>query len=61
LVVVVRVKVCPTVIPESIWAEPGFGIKKLDVVCVYPYSNMLVVVCCGIPKVEVEPSMVARL
>jgi hypothetical protein len=31
------------------------------VVCVYPCPNMLVIVCCGIPKVGVEPSMVIQL
>jgi hypothetical protein len=43
------------------WAEPGFGIEKLSVVCVHPCPNMLAVVCCGIPKVGAEPSMVVRL
>jgi hypothetical protein len=41
--------------------EPGFGIEKLYTVCVYPCPNMLVIVCCGIPKVGAEPSMVVRL
>jgi hypothetical protein len=39
----------------------GFGIKKLGTVCVYPCWNMLVIVCCGIPKVGVEPSIVVRM
>jgi hypothetical protein len=39
-------------------AEPGFGIEKLGAVCVYPYPNMLAVVCCGILKVRAESSMV---
>jgi hypothetical protein len=42
-------------------AEVKFGIKKLGAVGVYPCRNMLVVVCCGAPKVEAEPSMVVRL
>jgi hypothetical protein len=42
-------------------AKPGFGVAKLGVVCVYPCPSMLVVVCCGTPKVGAEPSMVVRL
>jgi hypothetical protein len=38
-----------------------FGIEKLDVVCIYPYPNMLAIVCCGIPKAEVKLSMVVSL
>jgi hypothetical protein len=42
-------------------AEVKFGMEKLGVVCVYPYPNMLVIVCCDTPKVGAEPSMVVRL
>jgi hypothetical protein len=42
-------------------AEPGFGIEKLGAVCVYLCPNILVIVCCGIPKVGAEPSIVVRL
>jgi hypothetical protein len=41
--------------------EPEFGIAKLGAVCVYPCPNMLVIVCCGIPKVGAKPSMVVWL
>jgi hypothetical protein len=41
--------------------EPRFGIEKVGAACVYPYPNMLVVVCCGISEVGAEPSMVVRL
>jgi hypothetical protein len=44
--------------PGVYGAELGFGIEKLGAVCVYPYPNMLTIVCCGITKVRVEPSMV---
>jgi hypothetical protein len=42
-------------------ADPGFGIVKLDAVCIYPCPNMWAVVCCGIPRVGAEPSTVVRL
>jgi hypothetical protein len=42
-------------------AELGFGIAKLGVLCVYPYSNMLDVVCYGIQEVGSKPSMVVWL
>jgi hypothetical protein len=61
LVVAVRVGICPTVILGVYEAEPGFGIAKLGVVCVYPFPNLLAIVCCGIPIVGVEPSMVVQL
>jgi hypothetical protein len=35
--------------------------EKLCAVCVYPCLNMLVIVCCGIPKVGAEPLIVVRL
>jgi hypothetical protein len=38
-----------------------FGMEKLGAVCVYPCLNMLVVVCCSIPKVRAEPSIVVQL
>jgi hypothetical protein len=41
--------------------EPWFGMEKLGVACVYPYPNMLAIVCCGIPKVRAKTSMVVRL
>jgi hypothetical protein len=39
-------------------AKPEFGIVKLGAVCVYHCPNMLVIVCCGSPRVGAEPSMV---
>jgi hypothetical protein len=47
--------------PEVYGAELGFGILKLGAVYVYPYPNMLTVVCCGIPRVGAKPSMVVQL
>jgi hypothetical protein len=47
--------------PRVYEAETKFGMVKLGVICVYPFPNMLVIVCCGIPKVGVEPSMVVQL
>jgi hypothetical protein len=47
--------------PEVYEAKPEFGIVKLGVVCIYPCPNMMAVVCCGILRLEVEPSMVVRL
>jgi hypothetical protein len=47
--------------PGVYGAEVKFGIGKLGMVCVYPCPNLLVVVCCGIPKVGAEPSMVVWL
>jgi hypothetical protein len=41
--------------------EPGFGIVKLGVVCVYPYPNMLTIACYGIPRVGAKPLMVVQL
>jgi hypothetical protein len=41
--------------------EVKFDIEKLGAVCVYPCPNILTVICCGIPKVGVEPSMVVQL
>jgi hypothetical protein len=49
------------VYPEVYGAKPGFAMEKLGTVCVYPCPNMMVIVCCGIRKVGVEPSMVVRL
>jgi hypothetical protein len=46
---------------EVYGAELGFGIVKLGDVCVYPFLNMLAIVCCGIPRLGAEPSMVVRL
>jgi hypothetical protein len=42
-------------------AEVKFEMEKLGVVCVYPCPNMIALVCCGIPKVGVELSMVVQL
>jgi hypothetical protein len=42
-------------------AEVKFGIGKLGAVCIYPCPNKMAIVCCGISKVGVEPSMVVRL
>jgi hypothetical protein len=61
MVVAIRVRVCSTVIPRSIWGRIRFDIEKLSVVCMYYCLNMLTVVCYGILKVEIEPSMVVRL
>jgi hypothetical protein len=47
--------------PGVYGVEVKFGIEKLDVVCVYHCLNMLAIVCCAIPKVGVEPSMVVWL
>jgi hypothetical protein len=47
--------------PRVYGDEVKFDIEKLGVVCVYPYPNMLAVVCYGISKVGVELSMVVRL
>jgi hypothetical protein len=38
-------------LPLGVYGAEEFGIKKLGAVCVYPCLNMLVVVCCDIPKV----------
>jgi hypothetical protein len=49
-------------LPPGVYeAEVIIGKEKLGVVCVYPCPNMLDVVCCGIPKVGVEPLMVVLL
>jgi hypothetical protein len=61
LVSVVGVHVCPAITPGMYGVELGFGIVKLGVVCVYPYPNMLDVVCCGIQKVGSKSSMVVWL
>jgi hypothetical protein len=61
MVVVVGVCVCLALPPEVYGTEPRFDIENLDAVCMYPCLNMLVIVCCGIPKVGVEPSMVVQL
>jgi hypothetical protein len=34
---------------------------KLGMVCIYPYPNMLAVVCCGISRVGAKHSMEVRL
>jgi hypothetical protein len=39
----------------------GFGIVKLGAVCMYPCPYMLVIACCGIARVGVQPSMVVWL
>jgi hypothetical protein len=61
LVVAVRVRVCPAVIPGGIWGRTRVWHRKLGMVCVYPCLNMLAVVCYDIPKVGAEPSMVVWL
>jgi hypothetical protein len=49
-------------LPPGVYeAEAKFGMEKLGVVYVYPYSNMLALVCCGKSKVGAEPSMVVWL
>jgi hypothetical protein len=47
--------------PRVYGVEPRFGIEKLGAVCMYPCLNILAVICCGIPKVGVKPSMVVQL
>jgi hypothetical protein len=47
--------------PEVYGVELGFGIVKLDVVCMYPCPYMLAVVCCSIPRFGAKPSMVVQL
>jgi hypothetical protein len=61
LVVAASVRVYSAIAPGVYGAEVMFGIEKLDTVCVYPYPNMLVIVCYSIPKVGVDPSMVVWL
>jgi hypothetical protein len=46
---------------EVYGVELGFVIVKLGVVCAYRCPFMLAVVCCGIPRLGVEPSMVVQL
>jgi hypothetical protein len=49
-------------LPPGVYrAKVKFGIEKLGTVCVHPYPNMLVVVCCGILKVGAKSSMMVRL
>jgi hypothetical protein len=46
-------------LPPGVYgAELKFGIEKIGVVYAYHCLNMLVIVCCDILKVGVEPSMV---
>jgi hypothetical protein len=47
--------------PRVYEAKVKFGMEKLGTVCVYPYPNMLDIVCCDIPKVRAKPSIVVRL
>jgi hypothetical protein len=47
--------------PEVYGVDPGFDIANLGAVCMYPCPNVLAVVCCGIPKVGAEPSIVVQL
>jgi hypothetical protein len=54
-------RVCSAIAPVVYGAEVKFGIEKLDTVCVYPYPNMLAIVCCGILKVGVKLSVVVWL
>jgi hypothetical protein len=61
LVAAASMRVCSAIAPRVYGAEEMFGIEKLGAVCVYPFPNMLAVVCCSIPKVGDEPSMVVRL
>jgi hypothetical protein len=71
LVIAASVHLCSAIAPGVYADEVKFAIEKLDVVCVYPYPNMLVIVYCGpnmlvifycgTPKVGTEPSMVVRL
>jgi hypothetical protein len=60
LVVAIGVCVCSAITPWVYGDELKFGTEKLGMVCVDPCLNMLVVVCCGIPKVGAKPSMVVR-
>jgi hypothetical protein len=61
LEVAVRVRVCSIIKPRGIGVELGFGILLLGVASVYPCPYMLAIACCGIPRLEVELSMVVRL
>jgi hypothetical protein len=61
LKVAANVHVCSVVALGVYEVEVKFGMEKLGAVCVYPCSNMLDVVCCGIPKVGVEPLMMVQL
>jgi hypothetical protein len=47
--------------PQGVWGQGKVGIEKLGATCVYPYPNMLAVVCRGTPKVGAKPSMVVQL
>jgi hypothetical protein len=55
------VRICSAITPGVYGVEVKFGIEKLGAVCIYPCSNMLVVVCCGAPKVGAELSMMVQL
>jgi amino acid permease len=58
----VRVRACSIIKPEGMGGvELWFSIVKLGAVCVYPCPYMLVIACCGIPRLGAEPSMVVRL
>jgi hypothetical protein len=61
LKVTARVRVCSTLKARCIGVKLDFGIVKLGAVCVYPCPYILAVVCCGIPRLGAEPSMVVRL
>jgi hypothetical protein len=58
LVVAASVCICFAIAPGVNGAKVKFGIEKLGVVCIYHYPNMLGVVCCDVPKVGAEPSLV---
>jgi hypothetical protein len=49
-------------LPPGVYgAKVKFGIEKLGAVCLYLCPNMLAIVCCDIPKVGAEPSIMVRL
>jgi hypothetical protein len=49
-------------LPPGVYViELKFDIEKIGVVCVYPCSNMLIVVCYDISKVGGESSIVIQL
>jgi hypothetical protein len=61
LEIAARVWVCPTIKPGGIRSQTRvWHSKARSGVCI-PLPYMLAVVCCGIPRLGAEPSMVVRL
>jgi hypothetical protein len=61
LIIATSMCVCSAIAPGVYMAEVKFGIEKLGATSVYPCPNVLAIVCCGILKAGVKPSMVVRL